>query len=752
MAAAWEGVLEAALVPEDAREKLLSLGYETQEAFQFPDEATYQAFAKHFMLEVLKPAGVSADTWAFHSLVGKLRALWMKANAPLPAGPVTSLALAVPSLAGVNAGSLTAQSKVLTVADRDSLRKALEKKCSGTLVTLASLPSVPLLNRVKAQHDSKAWDWIPWKKLLSEQAATAVKGRRKAEPRDAFMEALACGAGFFEEQLDRELSSAPFNVQALLQVRAHTYAMVGACHLGSWALYNTRFMEYYARDCGEHYRFLTAVEAEEADQLALREVFGLCYAGSSLDDALSTVAVDRDMLRHLLMPRPKLPKLSGDKEPRKCKRRKPDDEDDANGECFMWRKGKCTRKDCKFGHRCALCSSPDHHAAECPEKGKISRGREKRQRHKRLRSYMLVPAKEHVLVTSVIRLSAVVKDPDQDLPEILSEGVPTGVVRPIEPSGTWEEACVEDEPECLDLLVHLQPWQSGLDDVALTRTLIQEDVAAGHAFVLQGGEEEARSRWGSLVASGKLGVVRAPGKKPRLIGDGSISGANPAARIGERVRLPGLSGERARAQLLRAGRSLARVPELLLMSAYWWAHVGAWLVRMLHLFIWLRHGLWLYVDDGLALLPFEAAPLVAASAIMFLTALGVPMSWRKLELGQELVWIGWKFNFSSGVVSLPAEKAAKLQRALLQLCQQGAKVSRREVESLIGLLIWFTAGAFCLRPWLSCFYRLSRKPAAVPRLLSIEHFQAVVLGLSADLGVSEDVRQCDVRAGWRLHS
>ena len=29
-----------------------------------------------------------------------------------------------------------------------------------------------------------------------------------------------------------------------------------------------------------------------------------------------------------------------------------------------------------------------------------------------------------------------------------------------------------------------------------------------------------------LVASGKLGVVRAPGKKPRLIGDGSVSGAN----------------------------------------------------------------------------------------------------------------------------------------------------------------------------------------------------------------------------------
>ena len=87
---------------------------------------------------------------------------------------------------------------------------------------------------------------------------------------------------------------------------------------------------------------------------------------------------------------------------------------------------------------------------------------------------------------------------------------------------------MEEEFDPPELLVHLAPWQSGLEDVDLTRSLIQEDVAAGYAFVLEGGEPEARRRWGKLVASGKLGVVRAPGKKPRLIGDGSVSGANRA--------------------------------------------------------------------------------------------------------------------------------------------------------------------------------------------------------------------------------
>lgn len=93
---------------------------------------------------------------------------------------------------------------------------------------------------------------------------------------------------------------------------------------------------------------------------------------------------------------------------------------------------------------------------------------------------------------------------------------------------------MEEEPECLDLLVHLQPWQSGLDDVALTRAPVQDDVAAGHAYVGQGAKKRRGADGAAWWPRAKLGAARAPGKKPRLIGDGSISGANPAARIGER--------------------------------------------------------------------------------------------------------------------------------------------------------------------------------------------------------------------------
>ena len=129
-----------------------------------------------------------------------------------------------------------------------------------------------------------------------------------------------------------------------------------------------------------------------------------------------------------------------------------------------------------------------------------------------------------------VLLSLATCDVDCALSDILVERVPTCILHPIEPSGVWEE-----------LLVHYDPWKSAKLDESLTLSLLMKDVEAGHAFVLAGGEEEARRRWGKHVAAGKLGVVHASGKKkPRLFEDGSISGANPSSRIRERVRLPGL--------------------------------------------------------------------------------------------------------------------------------------------------------------------------------------------------------------------
>ncbi|CAE7206124.1 unnamed protein product, partial [Symbiodinium natans] len=136
-------------------------------------------------------------------------------------------------------------------------------------------------------------------------------------------------------------------------------------------------------------------------------------------------------------------------------------------------------------------------------------------------------------------LCTLTSDQDVELPRLLLEGVSTGIVQPIPPSGVWEEVA---EPVAVeqDLRVHLEPWRSASDNLALAKKLVMDDVAAGHAFVLPGGEAEARARWGDRIAAGKFGVVQVPGKNPRLIGDGSVSGANAASQVLEKVRNPSL--------------------------------------------------------------------------------------------------------------------------------------------------------------------------------------------------------------------
>ena len=52
-------------------------------------------------------------------------------------------------------------------------------------------------------------------------------------------------------------------------------------------------------------------------------------------------------------------------------------DEDANGERFAWRKGKCKQTRCRFNHACATCGASDHHSGVCPrkDKGQAKKGR-----------------------------------------------------------------------------------------------------------------------------------------------------------------------------------------------------------------------------------------------------------------------------------------------------------------------------------------------------------------------------------------
>ena len=351
----------------------------------------------------------------------------------------------------------------------------------------------------------------------------------------------------------------------------------------------------------------------------------------------------------------------------------------------------------------------------------------------------------------------------------------------------WDSVPEDEDAAVCHLQAHTQPWKSAQDDPKLARSLLMQDVEAGFAYILTGGFAEAKQRWGGNLAAGKLGIVQVVGKKPRLIGDGSISGANGRCTIQERPRLPGLHGvqrflsrcergsawvalsfdvacahKRVRVRDSEQGFGCFALEDELFVyrccyfgakySAYWWARVGGWVTRMLHRFVWVSHALFLYVDDGMLLLPKPVAPLLASACLAFLSALGVPLSWRKVHLGSEIVWIGWRFCFKTATAALPSDKVVKILDLLQPLCVAKAKVHRKHVEQVIGILIWYTTGASWLRPWLSAFYKLLYKPRAIPKKLSVQQFEQLRGVLGHDLSVRKPLPALDVDDNWKLHS
>ena len=136
-------------------------------------------------------------------------------------------------------------------------------------------------------------------------------------------------------------------------------------------------------------------------------------------------------------------------------------------------------------------------------------------------------------------LFCLTQDLDTDLPSLLDQGVPTGIVHTIPPSGVWREVEVAQRPD-LELLVCDSPWGSGLDDPATLLDLAQADVDAGFAEWLLGGLPEAKARFWARCAAERLGLVHKEGSPPRLIGDSTICNANLLSRVSEKIELPTL--------------------------------------------------------------------------------------------------------------------------------------------------------------------------------------------------------------------
>ena len=130
------------------------------------------------------------------------------------------------------------------------------------------------------------------------------------------------------------------------------------------------------------------------------------------------------------------------------------------------------------------------------------------------------------------------KDPDADIARHLQEGIPSGAFSPLALVGLWEANHYnQEDPPALQ--VCQDNWSSANQNPSITRTLIQQELDAGFIEEISN-IKEAERRWPKGIALGKLGVVCADNRDPRLVLDSTICGMNGRCHLPEKQRLPNL--------------------------------------------------------------------------------------------------------------------------------------------------------------------------------------------------------------------
>ena len=333
------------------------------------------------------------------------------------------------------------------------------------------------------------------------------------------------------------------------------------------------------------------------------------------------------------------------------------------------------------------------------------------------------------------------------------EGCPARIFDPIPSSMQWQQkhcSAAEDSKDDIELLHCQGNWTRAEKDPVLLKQRLQKEIDNGWVSKFEGAREDAERRWPNRTAIGKLNVVLADGKEPRLVLDSTVFCkivALPSALDVQRSFLhDDAYGDFLCAALdFKAVRKCVKVAPheqgtLLFeveaqlyhytvchfgarFSAYWWARVGGLLVRSMHCLLrQFGHRAWLYVDDLLLLLCSAQRKQATCVTVAFLTVLHAPVSWKKAQTGSKATWCGRSFDFSTESLRLRAPKLEKLREQLSRLAQ-GKKVPRKKLEAALGLLMWATRTCPHLRPYMAPLYRDLRSGAGTLKQTHVPQWQ-----------------------------
>ena len=135
-------------------------------------------------------------------------------------------------------------------------------------------------------------------------------------------------------------------------------------------------------------------------------------------------------------------------------------------------------------------------------------------------------------------------------------------------------------------------------------------------------------------------------------------------------------------------------------ASYWWQRLMGILVRLVGvLMLGIEYFQLLYADDFQWSVD-RCHPVGPVGVILlFLSALGVPWTWKKLGRGREEAWVGYAFDYVRFEQGL-AEKRAAWLREWIQGWLGLEKAKPRTLQEFLGRLQWAAAGWDLLRPLL----------------------------------------------------
>ena len=372
-------------------------------------------------------------------------------------------------------------------------------------------------------------------------------------------------------------------------------------------------------------------------------------------------------------------------------------------------------------------------------------------------------------------LASQCNDPDSSLIAVLEEGVLTGIFSDIPTSHQWQQrqdTLSDTSQDDIQLQQCTGNWTRAERDPALLRSLVNKEIQAGHVAAFAGDRAAAAKHWPQGMAVGKLNIVLAEGRDPRLVLDSTVCNANTLCRIPEHVALPSAHEVMksfqhrdaygnwiALALDFKAARKTIKVkPQeqgtLLFeidgalhhytvchfgakFSAYWWSRLGALLTRAAHdLLAEEPRRMWLYVDDLLTLLQKQQCTRPVCLLLALLACINAPISWKKAQLSTDVVWCGWTFSLAFETLRLSQVKLAKLRHQLQTLCHS-RKVQRKLLEATLGLLMWATSTCPHLRPYMAPLYRDLRSAAGTLKLIHPRMWQTFLDALDSSARVAQ---------------